>query len=628
MDNKRVKSLSYLFVLGYLIGGVLAIILSLTYNYNREHIGIAFIIGSLLSFIGIRSYHGRKKGEEETRGIYMKIAVILWLLCILISIILFLDYSMNYYLPLSYFIVISIAIAVISMQILMRNSISKFYVSLILVEIIATSILVSSCFLFLFPSPAGNDAPFHIDYINHIIETGSIGGEHGQYTNFPVFHILFATFRIVPQLDIMSSFLIGGVIQAVSVLFLFAIMRKILDLRIALFSSLIVSFSSQLILPRYSFYLTAFVVIFFILLFYLLLRTKPKEASISVAFLIILSFIIMTLTHPLAPAIAISLLSIILITSRFIHSDKTIITVRMLLFMIFLMIFLWSRPLQGSIDLFSNLFQSLRTAFGTVDVNYTDVEQVTLSPLYNWVDVALYEMGFTIAITLAIAGSFILIRRMMSNTDDNSIRYPNLTVTLAFVTLTFIPLPYVLAILYPQSAPDRWFPFITLLIGVFSGAFIVFLARRAHRLRMKFLISLLLSLMLFFMITSPIANPNSHIYSTDMATRTSLTESEMKATEFLKEIDASNIHGNSKYILFMGLGLDSKNFVDPNKASTYDNGILIVRDFDLEKGFTIPLFGSHGVLLENILPSSQFLSLLDNSTKILDSKEVYIYYND
>lgn len=81
--------------------------------------------------------------------------------------------------------------SLILIQILFSKNLSKYKQYYILIEIFVLSILLSYSFLFLFPSPYGNDASYHVGFIQSILNTGTIGNYFAQYTNYPIFHLLF-----------------------------------------------------------------------------------------------------------------------------------------------------------------------------------------------------------------------------------------------------------------------------------------------------------------------------------------------------------------------------------------------------------------------------------------------------
>ena len=91
--------------------------------------------------------------------------------------------------------------ALILIQILFSHELSEPKQYFIIIEIFALSILLSSSFLFLFPGPYGNDASYHVGFIQNILETGTIGNYLAHYTNYPVFHVLFVSIVLMTGID-------------------------------------------------------------------------------------------------------------------------------------------------------------------------------------------------------------------------------------------------------------------------------------------------------------------------------------------------------------------------------------------------------------------------------------------
>jgi len=161
---------------------------------------------------------------------------------------------------------------------------------------------------------------------------------------------------------------------------------------------------------------------------------------------------------------------------------------------------------------------------------------------------------------------------------------------------------------------------------MFAGVAILLIFQKLSKY--KFITVLISAITIFFMITSPIVNPNNQLYAKELSGRSALIQSEIEAAEFINWLNPREIHANSKYIYFINMNYgDYKNLINPDKPDTYRSGLVILRNYDLEKGFTIPLFGAKGKLLEVIYPSEEFYKFLNNSIKMYENGEVRIYYN-
>lgn len=601
--------------------------LSVVYNFNKEHVGLAFLFGGILSFLGV-GYNKLQMSKEEKKGVsrFIKVTFIIWLFLSVFSVIIFINSKQNYYLPLKYFLVVSLAATIILIQILFPKQPSKSEVYVILLEIFILSGIVSGSFLFLFPGPYGNDASYHVGFIKNIIATGNLGGYPGSYQNYPGYHLLFVFIGLITETSLKVTQFIIAIIQILFSIFIFMLTRKIFNDKAALISTLFVTLSPYLLISRYYYFPNAFSVIFFTLILYLFFYPNAKTAAFVL--LLIIVFAAIVFTHPLTPAILIVAFLAIFTVSKLLKLEKINVSARIILFMSVFTLGWWMRPIGTQRDLFSGLILSIKNALETVD--YAAVERATLAPLYNWTDIVLIDLGFTTLILLAIAGTFYSLRDVCISTQTKKLTQNQEKVfTLSVVTLLFIPIPYILTLIYPNSLPARWFPFIEVLASMFAGVSVLFIFHKISKYKLQSTVFLILFYaLIFFMITS-VANPNSQLYAKELSGRSALTESEISAGNFINSLHLQQIHANSKYIAFVNRRLaNPRDFINPNDPSTYNSGLLVVRNYDLEKGFIIPLFGSKGKLLEIIYPNEEFYASINKSNKIYENGKVILYLKE
>ena len=105
-----------------------------------------------------------------------------------------------------------------------------------------------------------------------------------------------------------------------------------------------------------------------------------------------------------------------------------------------------------------------------------------------------------------------------------------------------------------------------------------------------------------------------------MSVRSALFDSEVLATDFLSSIYNGTVSNNPKYPLIEG------NILDPNDPESFNESMVVLRNYDLEKGFHLPLFGTKGKLLEVVFPGEKFYKSLEDSNKLYANGEVRICY--
>ena len=55
MTSLRLSSIRFAFQLSYFVGGLAAIVISIALGFNREHIGFAFVVGVLVTMVGVQA---------------------------------------------------------------------------------------------------------------------------------------------------------------------------------------------------------------------------------------------------------------------------------------------------------------------------------------------------------------------------------------------------------------------------------------------------------------------------------------------------------------------------------------------------------------------------------------------
>ncbi len=613
------KKIYHVFILIYIISGIASAYLSYTHKLNREHIGVIFIIGSILSFYVSRNFPPISEKYQNIKSwpeYFFKISLIVWISLAILAIIIFSYYRQNYYLPLIYFLAISLMATIISMQILIPKNLSKFIVIIIFSEIIILSTILNASFIFLFSSPYGNDSLIHIGYISSILNTGNIEsyGHAGQYHEYPLYHILFAETIMLSKIDNNMALLVFGLIQIIILLFVLIMSQRLFNIKAGLLSVLIISLATYLLIPKYTHFPGSFAIIFFMIFLYFLLFRSEPIFSILVSNLII--FIGLQFIHPLIPIIIIFTIFIVVFGKKIFKLSDIKIKNSFIFFNIILMLYQWMRLTKGGI--LAIISGSIKSIFEG------SVTQATLSQFYSRIDIILYELGYIILVLLGIVGALVYLKSF-----EKKVRIQEKGILLSIITLTFVPLPYFLALIFPNSLPARWFPYIEVLVGIFAGGILT--AYYKDLSKYKFMIFIIMSILIFFLITSPIANPNSQLYSKDLSTRSGLTISEEEGITFAKTNYGNNsVRGNSKYTYFFYefYPNDTKRIIDPRDNKTFSDGLLMIRDYDMDKGFTIPLWGKKGLLYDIVYPTPQFLNDLSAKKKIYDSQSVNMYLND
>jgi hypothetical protein len=646
----------------YAIGGISAIILSVLKGLNREDVGFAFLLATVLLAILIYLSKRHDPILRSEKNTLFYISIIAWPLIFLVSAYFLFGSFQNYYLSLGYFLSIAALTLIISYQILSTVKFTRLKVYTILAEIIILSFYLGASLISLYPAPLGNDAVVHEPFISSIVSSGNLQSDQyaGHYQNYPIYQLTFVDIMLISGVSIDSAELVLLLIQIGFTIFIYLIVKKIFSQRIALTAFLLINFSSQLITPRYSYYPSNFFIILFMILIFILLYFNKNNTLINIVgnndhaviqpqgiysniksltsrgitslsnfsnpkldFIAYILILTINLSHPIFALITTSCMAFIYAISRLTRSGG-IISIKMILWSAILLFIQWLRPYYApELKSLSSIFVTMATS---AFLNEQVVTQATLSPYHDQIDIVLYELGFVLLIMLGVCGALWVLwdnEKNLYKYIDSAVRAKNV---LSYFTLFIVPIPYVLAIVIPDFLPERLFVYVTLFIVILASVTLVTFYELFNRNITKFIIILAIPFIIFFSITSPTSNPNSHIYSQDLASRASLTHTDIGGRDFIRQyVNYSDFCANSNYAERITLTPNMRgSYLDPSHL--YADKILVVRNYDMENGFNIPLFGKEGKLKETIMANSTFVDYLDHLNKLYENGAVRAFF--
>jgi hypothetical protein len=611
----------------YFLGGLTATILSFRYHFNKEYVGITFLSGAAIAAFLKYKYNPQEIKTNVNQLSFknsFKISIIVYIVLCLALIYSFVDAMPQYYFPYSYFIIVALISIVILSQILLSEKVSAFTEKIILFETFILSTIVFSSFLLIFPTPYGNDAPYHVNFIENSINTGFIMAK-GQYQNYPIFHLLFISIMEICKIEnfkIVQFILM--LVQNTILLLVFILVKRLFNNKAALISFLLLSVAPYISIPKFIFFPGAFSAVLFVLILYLLFY--PKISSSRYSLLFIISSLAIIFIHPMTPLILGSAMIIVFLSSK-LQFKKEKINLASILFILVITVSWWMKPSGiNTNDLFTYAISSFRKATEISD-HTASVQSATLAPtLSSWTIIS-SDLGYILLVLLAIVGAIYILAKYA----DLSLKYKKFemnAVYLAITTLALIPIPYVLAIVYPQSLPSRWFPFIEVFSSIFAGLSVFIIFDSLSRSKLKYLVIILVAGLIFLLVSNPIVNPNTHLYASAVGTKCALTGSELDASNFINQY--SNImdaKGNSKYITLINTNTTQFNYINPENVTTYDKGLIVLRNEDIEKGFTKQSSSSSNPWVSHIYPTKEFYDFLDNSNEVYNGGNLKMYLN-
>jgi len=620
--TKHVKGIRTFIPLLLLLSGSIVITVSIYYGLNKAHIGAALIIPVLLYWLyknlhieqNWLFYSSNINNKNSTTSRIIALALFITLLA---AILAWQQTNIPYHRPLTFFLLVSAAAGLITAHIFLHNINIK---NIVLVETILLGVLIRASLYFLFPTVWGNDPFFHISNIETIIAEGFLPKEMDTYVSFPYFHILITSLAQILGCSIKTAYFIPTTIGvAVSALFAFLLGNKLATNEIGLLSALLIVLAPYHILWDTWIIPMSLGVPFATMLLYLILCMSNKSRKIEISILIIFLSLSLVLIHTVASFVVWLIYLLVIIGNRLISRFKeirftppssNISYTLMLLFTCSLFAYwIYANPQESSF--FSIVTRSLYNRLYEIDIG--SASAVTLSAAYNYFSIAVYDLPFTLFLLFGIMGMLVLASGKLSRN----------TFILVFVALSIIAMIYGQGLVGLIAAlPGRWFVFAEILLVVFAALGVYFITSAPQAISKKCIASgILIFVFSFSAITTPINNSDSPIYAKELATRSALYESEVKASEFALHLYEGSVSKGTKYLVLKGPN------IDPRKPESYEEGLIAIRNFDLETGFIIHRYGSENTYSEIVLPTSAFLEHLCLSHVTYKNSEVTMYLN-
>ena len=607
--------------LGIILGIVAAVLSALLY-------GSLIILGvgtSLICFSYL--YIKRKKTEEATitsnRVSYILITIFLLLLSV--SFILYHD-SETYTIPISFYIIISILYTITAAEIFFINKESKLkYFPLL--QILVISLLFRLVVYYQFPSILGVDPWENYVMFNDIISKGYFPSIY-TYSSFPIFPLSNVAYLLITGLDYkLCLFLTTGIIELLSIVFVFFLGKSICNFKTGLLASLFLSFySSHIAFGTYSIIAMSMGIIFFSIIGYLIIRNHT-EGSLKVNGLVIFFLVISILTHTIATIVCFLLLLLFLIGNylyKFFEKkklSKITVTFTLTCFFGVLMITYW----MWVSNYFGYVIDSIKFAFQLAQREY--VPQIIHVERINFFESLFGNIEYLITMLLLFLGVLVWLNKKNRTLE----RY----YLISFVSIIYIILFIAGIIGYDAILPDRWLPFLYVFLSVFLCFTLIELSTKIKILG-KLVTILIIFILSFIMIISNVANVEAPLYNS--TTRQALEQSEMTSTDFIYHNSNTTIytdtyqslyfaHIRNEYIL-------SKKYINTYNVSFFRNdtkaiiGISMIREYALKNYFIVegssikPVGYSGSTLIEG----KKFnIHIFDEANKIYDCASVFIY---
>ena len=609
--------------------GIFIISLYYVVNLRQQDIGFVILSASLIYLLLRNKF---KKGDFTPLKITHKVKLSLNIIFFSIfSITLLIWYTQLYCRPLSYFILMSLLVGIVAVEILYFKEGDPVWS--ILLKIFILSANIRAGIFYNFPSLMGYDAYWHAKIAQLTTNTGFVPPFEisSKYFYYPVAHIFVSITQIVNQIDIKDAIFCSiGLVSIISTIFIYLIGKKLAGPQIGLLATLLANITNEFIVRGITNITPGSLVLcYFMLILYLIFKEDTKHKVINLSLIIFITFL-MIITHQLSTfVVLVSLISIYFgkIAYNYIYKHEEgidISTYYILLFAVALQLY-WMhtsvRPGRTFFDFVVGPFINVLKSGGEYG---SDVLIVGYEYHRSILDTLLLHSSYLILPFFAIGGILL----WLSLRDNKKFS----TVTAVIILYLFV---YGIPLLGMRNMlTSRWVPFLSVFLVIVASAYIFtiigLITSNRNKIFAIFTIAVIFS---FFMITTPGINKDNPLFAKDTTVRNQFKVSEVSAAKTISNVYTGTIRTDS---LFAGKVLRQKAIKSTVDSFSTDyithsvrekNGTLIIlRGCLLKEPINVGVSKLPGVHMAQLLPKEFFDRFKSADYDLVyDSGEVWAY---
>lgn len=517
--------------------------------------------------------------------------------------------------PISYFILTSFAASLIAAEIFLFQK-ENTRTFLILGKILLVSASLRVVPQLLYPGLIGVDPWYHQALFNQIIAQGKIPLGTG-YSWLPVFHLIAVSFSSLTCLDYKISVMAStGFFNIISLVFVFLIGKRVLDVRTGLLAALIAGIATWYANAGFWIIPNTLGVAFILLGVYLVMKLNSGFNPRFAVLCVLISMAII-MTHALA-TLAMSLILGFLPLTQWImrkrsRNSEASLKFQVLFFGSFTtaMVGYWTF-VSGHIR---NVISALQHAFRFEHL--VAAQPVVSFRSSHFAEFLAGTTGILLFYGLAVLALVLCFRKILRGLAPLAVA--GIVVTLP----AFFGYVFSLSALYPQ----RWFIYSEPIIAIFVALGLISLVTRKSARKSGLLgaIAVVIVLLLSFLaITNPVSNVDAPIYTPNLTVRFFFYDSEIDAGLFLRHYVTEKFYADALYHSYL--------------QKSFGGGV----DFS-EAAMTKDFSGMHTIALRRIVAEDPFyvsgylgtykldydivsLVNLDHS-RVFDSGSVQVYSN-
>lgn len=489
--------------------------------------------------------------------------------------------------PLIYFVIHSIIVGALSLQIFHR--LSKKYTYLILIEIILLGYSLEFVQQMLFPGVLGIDPWWHQMFVNKIINNGNIPDNY-DYSKMPSFHLLIANASIIVNMDykLTTTLTIGLVHILCNTLIMFCFGKHLIDERVGLLSSLLLINCNYFVNMGVWASPTTLAAVFFIKILYVLLRLRGTLRFSSSIYVICL-MVALIITHTIiSVAMMISLLLAYVLLS--LNRNRVVMPpISILNVVIFIVGMLgWWMYASGHIAHLGFLIKWGFSERQVATLPKEIAEYISTVPIYEQL---IGNLGIFLYFAISLVGLFFMISRGYDK-----------SYSLVYACISALPLiiVYFAPIVGRYVIVNRWSFIAQMLLSVpVAASIFLFYHYMKNNIIRNIALTGLTLIISFFMIISTQANVDNHIFFKNTGVRYAVKKSEITGAYFFvnrsngkisSDFDFSTNNSSSIFVNYFGMDRDKISSLDKSLQTGHfvpDDSIKVIRNEIINRPFRL-----------------------------------------
>lgn len=548
--------------------------------------------------------------ESNNQNLFYYLFLI-YVLLFAISIVIILTRQDVYVRPLSYFVIISLMVSIVGLEIIFSTKRHQVY---ILFQIILIGVSLYLTQVLLFPGVVGVDPWFHQMFSLKTINEGYIPDGY-SYSKLPIFHVLVSITAIITNLSYKYSSIssIGSLQLIVNITVVFLFGKYLFNEKVGLLSGLLLTTATYHVFMGSRPIPNTIACVIILLVLYILIVLR-KRSPIKYSFLLIILMLVLIMTHPVA-SMGMAIILLVCWGISILYNYKNIrisryISLSLLTFFIVAM-FGWWIYASGHITTLANL---IKWGFSRDVFNKISPEIMGYYTRIPFQEILFSNMFLILFFSFSIIGCLFMLSDKAGKKKHDSFLF-------ACIGLTPLIVGFFSLISGHAVIEERWWYLAQILLAIPVGLAIILICSITNKKAPKiFILCGSIFVLTFIMILNPNANTDNNIFMKNSSSRNAVYDSELQSLKTISSFWDGAISGDGYFCnsIMQYLGYRYKCIDDmlwDEDFNNCDDCIILIREAIIDKPFQ--LYNSSYQLKYNpktMLDQSALLKIYDCDT--------------